>query len=458
MQLRIAGVRALCVFGCLAVSPWFVIAAIADARQEVRSFSDVELLEALREANGEDKERDNLLTEIVRRGGKQWERELRGLVDGQKSQCEKWEQYLSGLIKGQNAQHEKTDPQGVVRLPPHHVPDRYVALLTALRRLQNKPDPLTVLVAGKATVNCKKGALPVVQVLLTNLDVDREPVTIQSGGNYRSGRLARWRFVVRDASDHELPQNMSLGLMGGGISGERILEYGESWTARLRMADYVDVFVPGQYTVQILYHDEIAIANCENVDGLIVSRSLPLKLTVDPIEVEITKKSRQAVRKHIRSLPATGPIKFLRGPYSERVHDFIAAESSCGRLLALGWDAAPDLIEAALDPQLDPVRRAQILAILFSVTSQNDPRVRGVLGPYEYRDSNWMFLSEPIDEAPFAMSGGTHSKSVRTRNIDVEAQMRFAEQWRVWIGEDYIRVKQTAQGEGKREGNRDRSD
>jgi len=36
--------------------------------------------------------------------------------------------------------------------------------------------------------------------------------------------------------------------------------------------------------------------------------------------------------------------------------------------------------------------------------------------------------------------------------------MRFAEQWRVWIGEDYIRVKQTAQGEGKREGNRDRSD
>ena len=285
MQWQIASTSALGVFGCLAVSPWFVIAASLDACQEARSFSDDELLEALTEASGEDEKRDKLLTEVVRRGGKQWERHLRGLIDDQKSQYEKWEQYLSGLIKGQNTQHQRTVAEGGVRLSPRWVSDRHVALLTALRRVQNKPDPLTVLVAGKATLNCKLGSLPVMHVLLTNLDVDREPVTFQSGGDYRSGRSARWRFVVRDASGHELPQNMPPGLMSGGISSDDILKYGESWTARLHMAHYVDIFIPGQYTVQILYHDEIAIANCENVDGLIVFRSLPLKLTVDPIVI-----------------------------------------------------------------------------------------------------------------------------------------------------------------------------
>lgn len=286
MLLRTAIAGASCVFGLLTVSPWLAVATSEDARQEVRSFSDDELLEALRKANVKVEERDKLLTEVVRRGGKQWERHLCALIDDHKAQCDKWEEYVRRLIEGQKTQHDKAVPEVDDRQPPQFVSDRYVALLTALRRVQNKADPLIVLIAGKLTVDCEVGSLPVMEVLLTNLDVDREPVAIKSGGNYRSGRLARWRFVVRDASGHELPQKIRSELMRGGMSSGDVLEYGESWTARLRMANYVDICTPGQYTVQILYHDEIAIADCENVDGLIVSRSLPLKLTVDPIEVE----------------------------------------------------------------------------------------------------------------------------------------------------------------------------
>ena len=205
---------------------------------------------------------------------------LRALIDDHKAQSDKWKQYVRRLIEAKKTQHDKSVPEAGVRQPPEFVSDRYVALLTALRRVQNKPDPLIVLVAGKLTVDCEVGSLPVMEVLLTNLDVDREPMTIKSGGDYRSGRLARWRFVVRDASGHQLRQKMPSELMRGGMSSEDILEYGELWTARLHMADYVDICTPGQYTVEILYHDEIAIADCENVDGLIVSRSLPLKLTV----------------------------------------------------------------------------------------------------------------------------------------------------------------------------------
>lgn len=448
MQSRTTHIRAFPLFVCLTVSLGFVIAASTDAGQELRSFSDDELREALRESNGKAEEQETLLTEVIRRGGEQWELCLRALIDDQKARSDKWKQYSIGRIQGQKTRHDKPVPKVEVRQPPDFVSDRYIALLTALRRIQNKPDPLTVLIAGKLTVNCKIGSLPTMHVLLTNLDVDRGPVAIQDGGDYRSGRLARWRFVVRDASGHELPQKMPRGPMGGGISSDDILEYGESWTVRLRMADYVDVFVPGQYTVQILYHDEIAVADREHVDGLIVCRSLPLRLIVDPIEVEISQKGRQAVRRYIRALPTAGPVKILRGPFNERAHDFISPDSSCGRLLALGWGAVPDLIEAAIDPQLDPARRAQVLAILFSVTSHNDPQLKGVLGPYEYRGSGWTFMGEPTDGA---MSNSTQSKSVRTGNIDAKAQMEFAERWRVWVKEGYIQVKQ-----GSRLGEADR--
>ena len=165
------------------------------------------------------------------------------------------------------------------------------------------------------------------------------------------------------------------------------------------MADYVDVFsCPVRTRCRFCTTTRLRSPTVRAIEGLVVCKSLPLKLTVSPVEVEITAEGRQAVRGDIHRLPTAGPVKILGGVYHKNVHDFIAPESPCGKLLGLSWKAVPDLIDAALDPQLDHGRRAQVLAILFSVTHQHDPRgVPGILGPYEYRDSGWRAMGGPAD-------------------------------------------------------------
>ena len=164
--------------------------------------------------------------------------------------------------------------------------------MTAIRRIQKKPDPLKVLVVGRNEVSCKFGSFPTFQVVLVNLDVDHQPVTIRVGGDYRSGRQTRWRFVVRDASGRELPEKPNTG-MGGGFSHDETLEYGESWSTALNLEDYVAIVEPGRYTMEILFHDQLDIADFDKIDGLVLCKSLPLKITVGPVEVKLKGSSEK---------------------------------------------------------------------------------------------------------------------------------------------------------------------
>lgn len=65
-------------------------------------------------------------------------------------------------------------------------------LLTVLRRLQGRPDPLTVEARFLSEPPYVFPALPVVGVRLLHAQGETESFTLQIGGNYRSGRLARW--------------------------------------------------------------------------------------------------------------------------------------------------------------------------------------------------------------------------------------------------------------------------
>ncbi len=306
--------------------------------------------------------------------------------------------------------------------------------MTALRRLQKKPDPLTLLVVGRKEYTCEFGSFPTFQVVLVNLDVDCQPVTIQIGGDYRSGRQTRWRIVARDASGRELPQKPNWSEVGGGFMHWDTLEHGESWSTQLSLGDYVSIVEPGSYTLEILFHDHLNITDFDKTDGLVLCKSLPLTLTVAPVEVKVTGEARKAVRQWIGSLPTGGAIKILGGCYEKEVYDFIPPESPCGKLLKARWKAVPDLIDAALDSQLPPVRRAQVLAVLASITSQNDPREEpAMLGSYEFRTSGWMSIGGTIlsKTGPETFQGGA---------IDVKALAKFAERWRAWKQKGNLKI------------------
>jgi hypothetical protein len=79
--------------------------------------------------------------------------------------------------------------------------------------------------------------------------------------------------------------------------------------------------------------------------------------------------------------------------------------------------AIPDLIDAALDPDLTPGKRAWVLALLTGITGHNNPC-----------DG---FFSGPQILGAYELVSGESRETGRGR-IDPEQQTAFAEKWRAW--------------------------
>ena len=54
----------------------------------------------------------------------------------------------------------------------------------------------------------------------------------------------------------------------GGVFRRGPLQIGKNWETKLPLSDYLDIRKPGEYTVEILYHDELSIADLNGVDEL----------------------------------------------------------------------------------------------------------------------------------------------------------------------------------------------
>ena len=185
--------------------------------------------------------RDRVLAEIQTRGGSEW-------LAFMKKECER-----------------------------NHIVEPF----TVLRRMQGLRDPLEIVASivddGPATV----GRLPKIEVKLKNVDEEAAPVAIQFGGDYRSGREARWRFRVWDAKGRELSTIPGReGAMGGGLTDFGELKYGESWETVLPVDRYCEIAEAGQYTWEVLYHDKETIADFHDIQGLVMSKSKHFKITV----------------------------------------------------------------------------------------------------------------------------------------------------------------------------------
>ena len=114
-----------------------------------------------------------------------------------------------------------------------------------------------------------------------------------------------------------MPEKQLWLRMGGGFSTDGNLAYGESWATTLELPQFVDIDIPGEYVVEILYHDQIPIADCDDIDGLIVSKSAPFRLSVQPITIKRSDKRHQEIAGWIAKLPNEGPVKVVDGPYGE---------------------------------------------------------------------------------------------------------------------------------------------
>jgi tetratricopeptide (TPR) repeat protein len=319
--------------------------------------------------------------------------------------------------------------------------DSNVELLTALRRAQNKPDPLPIVVSGPEEMETIFPNLPVIEAALVNRDAQKRRVTFQAGGDYRSGRQDRWRFDVRDARGNMMPVKQHQGIIeGGGLSTSGVLKHGESWDTIVPMRKFIEL-PPGDYTVTVEYHDQKTISDHPHTAGLLVCRSEPFKLHVQPRVLDVTKNDREAAKAAIAELGAKGPVLILEGTYGKGDHDFIKPDSAPGKLLTLGWRAVPALLDELEDRKLTPQRRAWVLAVLYSITSWNDPfPMSGALGTCDVRGRGWA-VSGGKNGKVYAMGLGSGGALIlRSDTIDEKVQKEFAERWKV--ARDYIVVRE----------------
>jgi hypothetical protein len=232
--------------------------------------------------------------------------------------------------------------------------------------------------------------------------------------------------------------------IGGGLYSRQTLKFNSSWDTVLQMDQFIEL-KPGHYTLRIQYHDSKTIADMESTGDLILVHSDSIRLHVQPRIIQLRTSDKEKARNWLTELDENDTLKVLAGTYGSHAHDFISPDSAPGQLLQLRWKAVPVLLEQLADEKLTPAKRAWVLALLFSITGRNDPRLAdGVLPSFRYREVGWQVwggTNGKMNEGGIGFGG---DGSVWSGSIDTARQQEFAKQWQRF--KDFIVVKRARSG------------
>lgn len=385
---------------------------------------------------------DLYLTECVRRGGEVIAQSLAKKIADYRRKVDDYRQQQE-QAENANGDGSKDDVEKRLLQPERQI-ERYhknLYFVTALCRIQQKPDPLRVFVDDPNQRTHEFPELPVLDVTIKNVDVDKRQIGFQQSGNYRSGRQQRWRIQVRDVTGKVHASLQPFGsFIAGGMYQNTVLKPAEGWQTALTMAHFVETLEPGEYQVRVLYHNDATIVDWEFVTGQILCRSEPFRLTIKPRSIETTKAQQQEIKELLRGLDDRQSRKVIDGKYGRWAHKFIEPQSECGQLLTLGWPAVPALIEELGREDESPERRAQWLALLFSITGQIDPRSDGLtrrapaLGSFSMVRQGWVISSKRESEPEPSSSSFELASGPSTYNakLDAKAQLPFIERWQTF--------------------------
>jgi hypothetical protein len=179
-------------------------------------------------------------------------------------------------------------------------------LLTALRRSQGNADPLKIhLKFDGRGVARDKFQKPQFIATIENVDWGLETVNFREGGDYRGGRLEKWRFELLDEHSRVV-SGVFLHGGGDGMSTSCSLGYGQktSWNYRFDLRSYLAPPPPGKYWLKALFHNDEHISGLRDVDGLMVTKSDPILIVV---------KSRPRIDDTARWFDIPLPVALLLG-------------------------------------------------------------------------------------------------------------------------------------------------
>lgn len=303
-----------------------------------------------------------------------------------------------------------------------------LALLTTIRRIEGRSPPLRIDVDSEEPIRSAVRKPARIQVKIVNQDPEREPVWFTFGGDYRSGRLSRWRIHVWDDKERRLPVIAPNYGMGGGVYSQGELGFGETDEQTLDLASFVRIRLPGRYSAQVFYHDSVTIADIEDEKKLeeltiISSKKFAIEVAAGPkIRIPLTAAEYDKSKELLTQLQATGTVKMIGDEYGPRYHSFISPDSAHGKLLSMGRKAVPALILRLKHADAEYKERAWILAILDSILHER------YLSPTDFDGA--------IDNYRCEFPGGHCSSNGFRSN---EAQKQLIEDW-VSFARGYIVV------------------
>ncbi len=307
-------------------------------------------------------------------------------------------------------------------------------ILTAIYRIDKLPDPLTIEISvPEGGFKAKTRDLPVFDVDLKNVALHGEAIWIR-----KSHCRSDWRIHVWDSNGNLVPRRRERGRSLGALVSEAFLEPGETWETRLSMQDFVDIPEPGKYKVQLFHHDSISIsdlADPSELDDLIVFRSEPFEIEVTkgpPMRIRLEPGATRQAKMHIGKFSEQDELRIVDGPYGPRFHKFVSPTSHQGRLLTMGHQAVPALIEALEDKSLSVRKRAWILTLLYSITEERD------FDPAAGFDGQGIL---PSYKAQGVYGSGTGGLWEPSYPANVAAQRKFAQRW-LKFRDEYIEISQ----------------
>ena len=296
-------------------------------------------------------------------------------------------------------------------------------MLTTLRRLQGRPDPLHIELTEAQPLVVEAPGTGWLPVRLVNRDVEGASFQLTHGGDYRSGRLERWSIEAVDAAGRDVPPASFLAHMWGGMSQTISFALNDSAEAVLDLLHYVGPLPPGEYRLRVLYHNAEPIAPPECRTWRVVSTSEEVALRVVPRKIAITKAEAAELRKQFDALDPNTPVLLLDSGSAGKQLRIETPQSPEEHLLDAGWRAVPILLEALDDEQTTVGLRAWALALLFDITGLVNPESE----PNAIGSARYVVLGRSV-AGGVGIAGGSGTRSSEPPQPD--DQEKLIDRWR----------------------------
>ena len=323
--------------------------------REVTRLSDEELRLSLAELSrsGWAIDEEVYLLEIVRRGGPSWVGPLREALDTRRG-----------------GKPGSPEMEATWRW---HSAD--LGILTALRRVEGKSDPLLPIVEAVTPAEAIFPRLPTLRVSLKNVDRGREPFQITSPSH-----PSQWRIILIDETGSQravlrVPYSpISKCLSQAGL----LLPRRSRDPVSLALGDLTGLPKPGRYKAVVQYCQRWgirfhpgAISGEERVGGPIIWQSKPFTFTWKPREIRLSRGERDDLEALLPGLYAADPNPLAQAILWRQTIPW--EQGSDAQTLAFsGFLSLPILLDA-LEEDADPRHRAWLLVMLGSASRINRP-------------------------------------------------------------------------------------